>query len=106
MTNTYDWRSAGRTHTWTRGDRLRAARERMEGGPYSQGEFAAMIGFSRNTVVRYEADAPGTSKPLVIIQWARATGFDYEWLQTGEEGGAPDTRVDTIRYPRNIRLAA
>ena len=99
MTNAQDdWRAAGRVHHWTRGDRLRAAREHCDGSP-SQAEFAQRIGFSKNTVQRYERDADGADKPIVIVQWARVTGFAYEWLQ-GDGDGTADKGAVTIRYPR------
>jgi len=69
----------------------------------SQAEFAVPLGFSRNTVARYERDEPGANKPIVIMQWARVTGYDYHWLLGDEEGGQSDESVDkgrdTRRYP-------
>lgn len=98
MSNAPDWRAAGRVHEWTRGDRLRAAREHSDGSP-SQPEFAKRIGFSKNTVARYERDEAEHPKPIVIVQWSRATGFDYDWLMDGEAGPrSPGTGAVTIRY--------
>lgn len=88
----------GRVHAWTRGDRLRAAREDMPGQP-SQREFAALLGVSRSTVVRYEADAPGTDKPIVLIRWAEITSFDLDWIMG-------NTSPSTTRYSLMLEAAA
>jgi transcriptional regulator with XRE-family HTH domain len=70
---------SGRYHEWTRGDRLRIARESVAS---SQERFAELARISRGTVHRYEANL--SRKQLVIEQWARVTGFDYEWLMWGK----------------------
>jgi transcriptional regulator with XRE-family HTH domain len=86
----------GRRYIWTRGDRLRAARENMPGAP-SQADFAAMLGVARSTVVRYEADEPGANKPIVFHRWAEVTGFDLKWLQFGNNEPDPGA-ASTIWY--------
>jgi transcriptional regulator with XRE-family HTH domain len=82
--------SGRRRHVWTRGDRLRASRENMDGSP-TQAEFARLMGCGRNTVVRYESDVPGTESPLVLYRWAQVTGFDHAWLVDGDGGDDPIT---------------
>lgn len=95
---------AGRVHVWTRGDRLRAAREGMPGSP-TQKEFAVLLGVARSTVVRYEGDDPGAEKPIVLIRWAEVTGYDLAWLQYGIAGpdGTPDISPDG--EPVTLRMA-
>lgn len=79
-----------RRHRFTRGERLRAAREHSRG--LSQKEFAAVLGVARNTVNRYEADAEGADKPIVLMRWAEVTDFDYDWLVHGDSppDGSPE----------------
>lgn len=97
---------AGRWHEWTRGDRLRVARESLPGG-LSQEQFGKLIGISRNTVGRYESDHPGSDKYIVIKAWADATGYDYAWLDQGivpaggpgGDGGGDAMEAATWRYP-------
>jgi transcriptional regulator with XRE-family HTH domain len=69
----------------------------MTGSP-TQAQFAVLCGISRNSVTRYESDAEGADKPIVIMRWADVTGFDYRWLQSG---GAEftGTSPDIERYP-------
>jgi hypothetical protein len=92
--------AGGRRHRWSRGDRLRAAREHSPGRP-SQAQWAVIIGFSRNTVARYEADAVGADKPIVILRWAEKSGFDPRWLWQGDDDD-PESEVSapvTLCYP-------
>lgn len=72
---------AGEVLVFTRGDRLRKARERLG---LDQGPFAEHIGVSRNTVSSYERDGTERVKPIVIRMWAMATGVDEHWLMHGE----------------------
>lgn len=67
---------------FTRGDRLRKARERLG---LDQGPFADLIGFSRGLVSNYESDKTERVKPGVMKAWALATGVDLEWLETGTD---------------------
>lgn len=104
MTNASDAR--GRIHEWTRGDRLRAAREYMAGSP-NQREFATLLGVGRTTVIRYEADEPGADKPIVLIRWADVTGYDLDWLRHGIKPGGPppsDTSPVTLGQAATIPL--
>jgi transcriptional regulator with XRE-family HTH domain len=69
----------------------------MPGRP-SQASFAAIVGISRNSVTRYEADEPGTDKPIVLIRWAEVTGFDQNWIEHGSGGAAASIPPDTAGY--------
>ena len=70
---------AGRWHEWTRGDRLRIAREAVT---RSQETFSNLTGISVNTISRYENDAP--AKDLYLRTWAMATGYSFRRLKYGE----------------------
>lgn len=104
-----------RVHEWTRGDRLRAARENMPGSP-SQAAFATAVGVARTTIVRYERDDPGTDKPIMLIRWAEVTGFDLDWLLHGDQPTSPeptssprtnpDTEVVTLGQAPTLHLVA
>jgi transcriptional regulator with XRE-family HTH domain len=78
----------------------------MPGSP-TQAEFARICGISRNSVVRYEGNAQGADKPIVLMRWAQVTDFDYEWLTDGDMPSPNDpttgdtsdnSGVNTIRY--------
>lgn len=86
----------GIVHIWTRGDRLAKARKAVAN---DQESFAAMVGISKGTVSNYENDTTERVKPLVIRQWALATGYDAAWLMTGESG---TTETVTPRYPEPL----
>ena len=68
---------------FTLGDRLRKARE-LTG--LDQGDFAAEIGVSRNSVSNAET---GATRPIRVTlrAWSMRTGVPIEWLLTGQ---APD----------------
>lgn len=85
----------GRWHEWTRGDRLRIARESVAD---SQSVFAELTSISKNTISRYENDAP--AKELYVRQWAMATGYSFRWLMWGvvPEDTAADTTPVTQGY--------
>lgn len=85
----------GRWHEWTRGDRLRIARESVAD---NQTEFAEMTGISKNTISRYENGA--TAKELYVRQWAMATGYSFRWLMWGiiPKDETPGTSPDTQGY--------
>lgn len=80
--------TTGQRHfEWSVADRLRKARE--EAG-MTQQQLADRIDVSQRTVSNYENPAhDGARKPLVVKQWAFATGFDYDLVMTGEPG--PDS---------------
>lgn len=67
------------------GDRLRKARQTMDGAPDVRA-FAELLGVSHGTVTRYELDALPADKmrPLILREWARVTGVDEGWLRNGE----------------------
>ena len=74
---------------WTLGDRLAKARTkaRKDGVTYklSQEALGERLGFSRNTVGRYEADQPVDDHYLArtVRLWGFTTGWSYEWLMHG-----------------------
>ncbi|MEV7972852.1 helix-turn-helix transcriptional regulator [Cellulomonas sp. NPDC089187] len=61
-------------------DRLRKAREHAG---FGSGEFADMLGVSRNTVGNYESGRIAPKKAM-LSAWSLATGVPVSWLQTGE----------------------
>jgi transcriptional regulator with XRE-family HTH domain len=67
--------------TFTRGDRLRKARE-LTG--LSQDEFARQLEVSRSTITNYERDRSTRVRPIMLRAWSVATGVSVEWLETGE----------------------
>lgn len=71
----------GRIPKFTRGDRLRKARE-LTG--MNSTDFAAHIGVSQKTVNNAEADRTEKVRKIVINAWALATGVPAAWLETGE----------------------
>lgn len=73
----------------------------MLGESMDVARFAQLIGTSKGTVTNYELErtAPERMKPIVLRQWAMATGVDYAWL-VGDSKPAPiggEARV-TNRY--------
>lgn len=86
---------------WTLGDRLRKAREHAG---FEQGELAARIGISRNTVGNYELDRGQRGpKMLVLRAWAHECDVPLDWLLQdspfagahgagSSQGGIPDSR--------------
>lgn len=73
----------------------------MPGRP-SQAEFAQLVGFSKNTVARYERDEKGADKQIVILRWAEVSGFDPDWLWGGDDPLGPDSPRVTLCYPANL----
>lgn len=69
---------------FTIGWRLRIARHQL-GPDMDVRAFADLLGVSKNTVTAYELEQtrPERMKPLVLKQWAIATGVDPDWLRTG-----------------------
>ncbi len=74
--------SARTVPQWTPGDRLRKAR--VSAG-LSQAELAFGTGIARTSIVSYEADRTGPSRP-VLLAWSMATGISFEWLCHGDTG--------------------
>ena len=70
----------------TRGQRLRIARENAG---FEQGEFAELIGISRNTVSNYENGRKEVRRTTVVT-WAKATKVPFSWLM-GEDYEGPGT---------------
>lgn len=68
-----------RVPEWTRGDRLRKARELTGLG---QEAFGDETGISRRSISDYEGDKAVPRKP-VMMAWAFRTGVPLEWLETG-----------------------
>lgn len=73
---------------FTIGDRLRKARNLL-GDSMDVARFAQLIGTSKGTITNYELErtAPDRMKPIVLRQWAMATGVDYAWLIGAPTGG-------------------
>lgn len=104
--------AAGIVPTFTIGDRLRKART-MLGTDMDVKRFADLIAVSKNTITNYELENtdPARMKPIVLRQWAMATGVDYEWLLHGEtpptgdgvSDGVPPTGVEPATYGTNVR---
>jgi transcriptional regulator with XRE-family HTH domain len=61
---------------WTLGDRLRKARETVE---LTQQELADLVGTSKKTIARYEANAGGNRVDL-LTRWAQETAVDLGWI--------------------------
>ncbi|MFN3708793.1 helix-turn-helix domain-containing protein [Microcella sp.] len=66
--------------TFTKGDRLRKARE-LTG--LDQKAFAETMGLHRDSVRKYETT--GQIKKYVLKAWAEETGVDEDWLEHGDE---------------------
>lgn len=83
-----------RRPAFTIGDRLRKARTTL-GPDVDVKAFSELLGVGKNTVTNYELErtAPENMKPIVLRQWAMATGVDLGWLVNGDtppsgDGGA------------------
>jgi transcriptional regulator with XRE-family HTH domain len=74
--------AAGTIPTWTRGDKLRKARETAG---LNQQQLADAIGISRRSVSTYES--AGTSNRPVLRSWAAECNVPVRWL---EECCTPD----------------
>lgn len=74
MTTVYE-NASGAIPAWTRGDRLRKARE---SAGLSQQELADAIGISRRSVSAYESN--GTTKRPVLLSWALLCHVPMAWL--------------------------
>lgn len=92
---------AGEVLAFTRGDRLRKAREKMG---LDQGPFAAVLGVSRGTVSAYERDEIERVKPIVMEMWALKTGVSLLWLETGE-GSSHTPPGEPVMEGKTDRLA-
>lgn len=85
---------------WTRGDRLRKARE-ITGMTTRQ--FAEHIGVSQKTVTDAENEKRPTMRKILLNAWALGTGVPAEWLETGvaPTDGGPGDGGDPVnrQYP-------
>ena len=95
----------GRYYDFGIKDRIRAARE---GAGMDQGQLADATGLSRQTISNYErGQTTRFSKGSVrLIAWA--TGFDFDWLLSGEvppTSGHDRTCVQGSR-PSQLHLVA
>jgi transcriptional regulator with XRE-family HTH domain len=84
---------------WSAGDRLRKARE-LTG--MTAGQFAALIGISRNSVAKYESSDEPPRRPMLTL-WSRATNVDYGWLSNGVAGSEEPT---VTKVPLKIAASA
>ena len=66
---------------WNIHDRCRKARE-VAG--LDQAQLAERIEVSRATISNYETGFVTKLRPIVLRQWALATGVPIEWLRDGE----------------------
>lgn len=71
---------AGLIPEWTRGDRLRKARETTG---MTTRQFAEHIGVSQKTVTDAENDKRPNLRKILLNAWALGTGVPPEWLETG-----------------------
>ena len=85
--------------SWTRGDRLRKAREHAGIGVQ---EMADHLLVSRSTITNYESD---TTHPTSVRlrRWSEVTGVPEEWLSSGITEGLD---VRPSRCTGQPRLAA
>jgi transcriptional regulator with XRE-family HTH domain len=90
----------GRTYAFGIRDRLRIAREQAG---YDQAEFANVTGLSRGTISNYERGITPPRRPA-LLAWAMATGFDRDWLETGEHSndGGPETGLKSSPGRRHV----
>ena len=90
---------------WTRGDRLRKARQ-ITG--MTTRDFAEHIGVSQKTITDAENDKRAPRK-ILLNAWALGTGVPAAWLETGatETGGGPGGGGgSTNRYTYDLRAVA
>lgn len=93
--------TTGTVPEWTRGDRLRKARE-VAG--YNQTELAQIIGVARTTVAGAEQHTREPRRP-VLVAWSLACGVPLQWVETGETpppndgGGVSDVRPEGLEPP-------
>lgn len=66
---------------WTLADRCRKARSVAGLG---QGELAARVQVSRNTIANYENARISRPGPLTLTAWAEVCGVDRDWLVNGD----------------------
>ena len=83
--------SHGIVPTWTRGDRLRKARE-VTG--LTTREFAREIGVSQTTVTNAENDRTQVRR-ITMMAYAMRSGVSLTWLETGK---APDHHDPGLSY--------
>ena len=94
----------GNIPVFTKGDRLRKARELTGLSSY---EFADHIGVSQKTINNAESNRTATRK-IVMNAWSLATGVPVEWLETGhttpDDDGRP--RRESNARPRDYKVAS
>ena len=71
--------SGGYVPEFTRGDRLRKAREDMA---LSREDFAQLVGVSRQTITNAETESHGVRR-ITLNAWSSVTGADPHWLEVG-----------------------
>lgn len=93
--------TAGRIPEWTRGDRLRKARQTLN---LNSRDFAELLGVSQATITNAENDKHSVRR-ITIKAWAMATGVPESWLETGEVPPPPDRPKDlTLEKGRLARI--
>lgn len=94
----------GRAYQFTVADRIRVAREQSG---MDQQDLADASGLSRQSISNYERQVTTPRRPQ-LAAIALATGFDYEWLETGAQppsqrpGGAPVNPVPTTPDSKTV----
>ena len=85
---------------WTRGDRLRKARQ-VAG--LTTRELAEQIGVSQKTITDAEGDKRPTVRRPVLIAYAMVSGVSLGWLETGRTpaGPMPDGGLEVMRARRD-----
>ncbi|ATH95885.1 helix-turn-helix domain-containing protein [Dermabacter jinjuensis] len=82
---TINYQNVGVIPQWSRGDRLRKARE-VAG--LDQATLAERIGSSRRTVSSAE-NGEREPRRAVVMAWAMATGVPFEWIENGDVKSPP-----------------
>lgn len=90
-----------RTLPYTLPLRLIATRRAAE---LSQADMALRLGVARSTLVRWELGEM-VPKRQTVSAWALATGYDAEWLWTGDDPDSGPNPAFTQHYRQHSRLA-
>lgn len=91
---------AGVIPQFTRGDRLRKARN-LTG--LSTRDFAEKIGVSQKTVTDAENDHRAVIRKILLNAWALATGVPADWLETGNAPARPEPDGGNEASPGHAR---